>query len=88
MPLVVWKLDRLGRNLADWAQLIAKIEQRKIHFDSHAELFDRSTLLLKPVMLLDPQVRLVIEKAIENMRRNPHCCVDDFGMEGAYWSEM
>jgi hypothetical protein len=24
----------------------------------------------------------VIEKAIENMRRIPHCCVDDFGMEG------
>ncbi len=22
------------------------------------------------------------EKAIENMRRIPHCCVDDFGMEG------
>jgi|HubBroStandDraft_5_1064220.scaffolds.fasta_scaffold2221167_1 hypothetical protein len=31
---------------------------------------------------LNPQVRLVIEKAIENMRRIPHCCVDDFGMEG------
>jgi hypothetical protein len=33
-------------------------------------------------MLLDPQVRLVKEKTIEDMRRIPHCCVDDFGMEG------
>jgi hypothetical protein len=41
MPLLVWKLDQLGRNLADFfARLIAKLEP--------ADLFDRSTLLCKP----------------------------------------
>jgi DNA invertase Pin-like site-specific DNA recombinase len=48
MPLLVWKLDRLGRNLSDFDPLIARLEQRKIHFESHAVLFDRSMLLRKP----------------------------------------
>jgi hypothetical protein len=30
------------------ARLIANLEQRKIHFESQALLFDRSTLLRKP----------------------------------------
>jgi hypothetical protein len=31
MPLLVWKLDRLGRNLADFfARLIANLELRKM----------------------------------------------------------
>jgi DNA invertase Pin-like site-specific DNA recombinase len=48
MPLVVWKLGRLGRNLSDFDPLIAKLEQRKIHFESQAVFFDRSMLLRKP----------------------------------------
>ena len=35
--LVVWRLDRLGRNLADLVSLIAKLEQRKINFESMTE---------------------------------------------------
>ena len=30
--LVVWRLDRLGRNLADLVRLIAELEHRKINF--------------------------------------------------------
>ena len=29
---VVWRLDRLGRNLADLVRLIAELETRRIHF--------------------------------------------------------
>ncbi len=35
--LVVWRLDRLGRNLADLVRLIAELEQRKIQFASLTE---------------------------------------------------
>jgi DNA invertase Pin-like site-specific DNA recombinase len=35
--LVVWRLDRLGRNLADLVTLIADLEQRKINFESLTE---------------------------------------------------
>lgn len=35
--LVVWRLDRLGRNLADLVSLVANLEQRKIHFESLTE---------------------------------------------------
>jgi DNA invertase Pin-like site-specific DNA recombinase len=35
--LVVWRLDRLGRNLADLVRLIAELEQRKINFESLTE---------------------------------------------------
>jgi DNA invertase Pin-like site-specific DNA recombinase len=35
--LVVWRLDRLGRNLADLIRLIAELEQRKINFESLTE---------------------------------------------------
>jgi DNA invertase Pin-like site-specific DNA recombinase len=36
-PFVVWRLDRLGRNLADLVRLIAELEQRKINFESLTE---------------------------------------------------
>ncbi len=32
--LVVWRLDRLGRNLNDLIRLVADLEQRKINFES------------------------------------------------------
>lgn len=35
--LIVWRLDRLGRNLADLVSLIAELEQRKINFASLTE---------------------------------------------------
>jgi DNA invertase Pin-like site-specific DNA recombinase len=35
--LVVWRLDRLGRNLADLVGLVAQFEQRKINFESLTE---------------------------------------------------
>jgi DNA invertase Pin-like site-specific DNA recombinase len=35
--LVVWRLDRLGRNLADLVRLIADLEHRKINFESLSE---------------------------------------------------
>lgn len=35
--LVVWRLDRLGRNLADLVGLVAQFEQRKINFESITE---------------------------------------------------
>ena len=35
--LVVWRLDRLGRNLADLVRLIADLERRKINFESLTE---------------------------------------------------
>ena len=35
--LVVWRLDRLGRNLADLVSLIAELERRKINFESMTE---------------------------------------------------
>ena len=35
--LVVWRLDRLGRNLADLVKLIADLERRQINFESLTE---------------------------------------------------
>jgi len=35
--LVVWRLDRLGRNLADLVGLVADLERRKINFGSLTE---------------------------------------------------
>jgi DNA invertase Pin-like site-specific DNA recombinase len=34
---VVWRLDRLGRNLADLVRLIAELETRQINFESLTE---------------------------------------------------
>jgi DNA invertase Pin-like site-specific DNA recombinase len=35
--LVVWRLDRLGRNLADLVRLVGELEQRKVNFESLTE---------------------------------------------------
>ncbi len=35
--LIVWRLDRLGRNLADLIGLVSELEQRKINFESITE---------------------------------------------------
>jgi DNA invertase Pin-like site-specific DNA recombinase len=32
--LVVWKLDRLGRSVKDWVDLVNEIEAQKVHFQS------------------------------------------------------
>ena len=41
--LVVWRLDRLGRNLADLVRLITDLERRKINFASLTEEIETST---------------------------------------------
>ena len=41
--LVVWRLDRLGRNLADLVKLIADLEQRKINFESLTEKIETNS---------------------------------------------
>ncbi len=41
--LVVWRLDRLGRNLADLVRLIAELEHRKINFESLTERIETSS---------------------------------------------
>jgi DNA invertase Pin-like site-specific DNA recombinase len=41
--LVVWRLDRLGRNLADLVRLIAELEQRKVNFESRAEKIETNS---------------------------------------------
>ena len=35
--IVVWRLDRLGRNLADLVALVAQFEQQKVNFESLTE---------------------------------------------------
>jgi len=41
--LVVWRLDRLGRNLTDLVRLITELEQRSIHFESLTEKIETSS---------------------------------------------
>jgi DNA invertase Pin-like site-specific DNA recombinase len=41
--LVVWRLDRLGRNLADLVNLIAQLERRKINFESLTEKIETTS---------------------------------------------
>jgi DNA invertase Pin-like site-specific DNA recombinase len=41
--LVVWRLDRLGRNLADLVRLVAELEHRKINLESLTERIETSS---------------------------------------------
>ncbi len=41
--LVVWRLDRLGRNLADLVRLIGELEQRKVNFESLTEKIETNS---------------------------------------------
>ncbi len=41
--LVVWKLDRLGRNVKDLVTMVGELEQRDIHFKSLTDNIDTST---------------------------------------------
>ncbi|MGB1271861.1 MAG: recombinase family protein [Endozoicomonas sp.] len=41
--LVVWKLDRLGRNVKDLVTLVGKLEHQGIHFKSLTDNIDTST---------------------------------------------
>jgi DNA invertase Pin-like site-specific DNA recombinase len=41
--LVVWKLDRLGRNVKDLVTLVGELEQRGVHFKSLTDNIDTST---------------------------------------------
>jgi DNA invertase Pin-like site-specific DNA recombinase len=40
--LVVWRLDRLGRSLADLLEIVTTLQQRKVAFVSLKEKFDTS----------------------------------------------
>ena len=40
---VVWKLDRLGRNVKDLITMVGQLEQRGIHFKSLTDNIDTST---------------------------------------------
>jgi DNA invertase Pin-like site-specific DNA recombinase len=44
--LVVWRLDRLGRSLADLVRIISECEQRKVQFESLTEPDPRSRPLV------------------------------------------
>ncbi len=41
--LVVWKLDRLGRNVKDLVELVGDLEKRGVHFRSVTDAIDTST---------------------------------------------
>ena len=41
--LVVWRLDRLGRNLSDLVKIISDLEQKGIHFQSITESINTGT---------------------------------------------
>lgn len=41
--LVVWKLDRLGRNVKDLVTMVGELEQRGVHFKSLTDNIDIST---------------------------------------------
>ncbi len=60
--LVVWRLDRLGRNLTDLVSLVANLEQRKINFESLTEKIETSS----------PSARLVFHvfAALAEFERN------------------
>ena len=77
-----WTIDRLARHVKTFVGQIADARS-----ETEAEQVAESEDVIGEagrigVVLLDPQVGLVIEQAIENMRRIANGCVDDFGMEG------
>ncbi|MBT6456029.1 MAG: recombinase family protein [Gammaproteobacteria bacterium] len=41
--LIVWKLDRLGRNVKDLVTMVGELEQRGVHFKSLTDNIDTST---------------------------------------------
>ncbi len=41
--LVVWKLDRLGRNVKDLVELVGELEKRGVHFQSVTDAINTST---------------------------------------------
>ncbi|MEM9717333.1 MAG: recombinase family protein [Pseudomonadota bacterium] len=61
--LVVWKLDRLGRDLKSVLEIIEQLDRRNIEFISLTESFDTSTPMGKAFM----QIALVFAELERNM---------------------
>ena len=71
--LIVWRLDRLGRNLADLVGLISELEQRKINFEFRYRE-DRNHLPSRPARLsrLRRTCRVRAQPHPGTNRRRPH----------------
>jgi DNA invertase Pin-like site-specific DNA recombinase len=67
--LVVWRLDRLGRNLADLVRLIAELEQRKINFESLTEKIETKS----PTGRLVFHVFAALADYVESAIMQSHC---------------
>ena len=70
---VVWRLDRLGRNLADLVRLIAELETRRIHFESLAEKIETRSPAGKPVFhvfaaLAEFERNLIRERTVAGLK--------------------
>src|SRR5271165_5448923 len=64
---VVWRLDRLGRNLADLVRLIAELETRRIDFESLTEKIETRS------------PRTQIPKSLPVRGSSPQRCWPSFG---------
>src|SRR5271157_5387171 len=70
---VVWRLDRLGRNLADLVRLIAELETRRIHFESLTEKIETGSPAGKLVFhvfsaLAEFERNLIRERTLAGLR--------------------
>jgi DNA invertase Pin-like site-specific DNA recombinase len=70
---VVWRLDRLGRNLADLDRLIAELETRRIHFESLTEKIETRSPAGKLVFhvfaaLAEFERNLIRERAVAGLK--------------------
>ena len=66
---VVWRLDRLGRNLADLVRLIAELETRRIHFESLTEKIETRSPAGKLVFHVFAALADYAERAIMRSQR-------------------
>jgi DNA invertase Pin-like site-specific DNA recombinase len=65
--LVVWRLDRLGRNLADLIGLISELEQRKINFESITEKIETVSPAGRLVFHVEFERNLIRERTVAGL---------------------